>query len=99
MSEINLNGISGSTGIGRSLSTAPSHKNGNVTRSSGSDSAEFSNLPDLSTFENAVENEFESQRSRLQCVADSDLYPPLETIDKLAAMLALEATSDPDKPA
>jgi len=99
MSEINLNGASGSTGIGRSLNAGPSHKSGSVTRTSGDDSAEFSQLPDFSAIESAVEKEFESQRSRLQAAADSELYPPLETIDKLSAMLALDVAPDPGKSA
>jgi len=101
MSEINLNGVSGSTGgIGRPLSAAASQKSGNVVRPSvAADSAEFSQLPDLSLLENAVEKEFEGLRSRLQEAANSELYPPLETIDKLAAMLALDVTSHPNKSA
>ena len=41
-----------------------------------------------------VEDEFADLRSRVQGVADSELYPPLETIDKLAAMLAIELDAD-----
>jgi hypothetical protein len=99
MSEINLNGVGGSSGIGRPLGAAAGQKNGNVLRpSTEADSAEFSQLPDLADFENAVEKEFEGLQSSLRAAANSEFYPPLETIDKLAAMLAIEVKADPSKP-
>ena len=99
MSEINLNGVGGSLGMGRSLNSAGSHKSVPASKVPvASDSAEFSNLPDLSTFDETVESEFETLRSRLQDSADSETYPPLDTIDKLAAMLAMEINPSGNKP-
>ena len=98
MSEINLNGVGGSLGVGRALNSAGSQKSTAASKVSvASDSAEFSNLPDLSTLDESVESEFEALRSRLQNSADSELYPPLDTIDKLAAMLAIEINPSGNK--
>lgn len=98
MSEINLNGVSGSAGISRSLNAAGGQKTNSVPNpAAGADSAEFSHLSDIESVDNAVEKEFETLRSRLQESANSELYPPLETIDKLAAMLAIEVSPDQGK--
>ena len=91
MSEINLNGVSGSIGTGRSLNATAHPKNTNASvPTAGADSVDFSHLPDLSSVEKTVEDDFANLRSRLQESAHSDLFPPLETIDKLAAMLAID---------
>ena len=95
MNEINLNALAGSMGIGRSLDSVANQKNIPVKRPSiASDSAEFSQLPDFSAAEKSIEDDFADLRSRLQGAADSELYPPLETIDKLAAMLAMDLDAD-----
>ena len=95
MNEINLNAMNRSVGIERSLSVAANQKSASIKRPSAEpDSVEFSHLPDLSTADEAVEKEFASYRAKLQESADSPLYPPLETIDKLAAMLAIELPTD-----
>ncbi len=91
MSEINLNGVSGSLGAGRSLNATAHPKTTNLNvPAAGSDSVEFSHLPDLSGVDKTVEDDFANLRTHLQESANSDLYPPLETIDKLAAMLAID---------
>ena len=99
MNEINLNALGGSMGIGRSLDPVAHQKNIPVKKPFiTDDSAEFTQLPDLSGVEKSVEDDFTDLRSRLQGAADSELYPPLETIDKLAAMLALDLDADLGKP-
>ncbi len=91
MNEINLNALNRSLGVGRALSAAANQKNDSIKSTPvGSDSVEFSHLPDFSKADHAVEAEFASRRSSLQDTSDSALYPPLETIDKLAAMLAID---------
>lgn len=99
MSEININGVGGSFGVGRALGPAGGQKNLAASKAAAaSDSAEFSNIPDLAIFDETVEGEFEAIRSRLQDAADSDSYPPLDTIDKLASMLATEINPSGNKP-
>lgn len=99
MNEINLNALSGPIDIGRSPNAAVGpKKSGNKPAFAGTDSAEFSKLPDLSEIDQAVDGEFSDLRSRLQKSVDSELYPPLETIDKLAAMLAVDLNPGPHKP-
>ena len=99
MNEINLNALGGSTGIGRSLDQVAHQKNIPVKKPLiTDDSAEFTQLPDLSAVEKSVEDDFTDLRSRLRGVAGSELYPPLETIDKLAAMLAIDLHADLGKP-
>ncbi len=99
MNDINLNGLSGSGGIGRPLNATANQKSTNVKNaSSPSDSAEFSRLPDLSAVERTVEEDFASLRSSLQETVNSELYPPLETINKLAAMLGADFHAGPKKP-
>ena len=95
MNEINLNALGGATGIGRSLDAVANQKSIPVKKPSlADDSAEFTQLPDFTVVEKMVEDEFADLSSRLQGVADSELYPPLETIDRLAAMLAIELDAD-----
>jgi hypothetical protein len=90
MNEINLNPLSRPVGIDKPSNSATAHKSANVNKTSlEADSTQFSQVPDLSTVEEALEKEFAGMRSSLAEDADSPGYPPLETIDRLAAMLAV----------
>ncbi|MBM3834498.1 MAG: hypothetical protein FJ403_14755 [Verrucomicrobia bacterium] len=90
MSDINLNALSRSPGIEKTSNPVAPHKNGSAkTASLGADSIQFSQLPDLSAIEEAVETEFAVLRSNLEEEAASPAYPPLEMIDRLSAMLAI----------
>ncbi len=94
MNEINLNPLSRSAGIDKPFNAVGSPKNVNLkTANSEPDSIQFSKLPDLSSAEQAVEEEFSSLRANLESDANSASYPPLETIDRLAHMLAINLDS------
>ena len=96
MNEINLNALSRSVGIDKSLNSVANFKNVSPEKAKTElDSVQFSNLPDLSAAEHALEEEFAAARSNLQNSANSASYPPLDTIDRLAAMLAIHL--DPRK--
>jgi hypothetical protein len=91
MNEINLNPLSRPVGIDKPSNSAASQKNANVMKTSlEPDSTQFSQIPDLSAVEEALEKEFAGLRSTLAQDAESPGYPPLETIDRLAAMLAVD---------
>lgn len=90
MNEINLNPLSRSAGISKPSNPPAIQKNANLkTNSLEADSTQFSKLPDLSAVEESIEKEFEGLRSNLEADADSPSYPPLEVIDRLAVMLAV----------
>lgn len=91
MNEINLNAMGRSSGLDRALSSVNQHKNAPPQGAPvGNDSVQLSHVPDLSQAEAAVEDEFAALRARFEDVGDSAAYPPLETIDRLARMLAIE---------
>lgn len=95
MNEINSNALGGSMGIGRSLDAVASQKSLSIkSQATAADSVEFSQIPDLSTVDKTVEDDFAELRSRLQESANSELYPPLKIIDKLSAMLAIDLNTD-----
>jgi hypothetical protein len=90
MNEINLNALSRFTGTEKSLSsTANSNNPSSKKVETEVDSVQFSKLPDLSFAEKALEDEFAESRVRLKDEVESPSYPPLETIDRLAHMLAV----------
>lgn len=62
-----------------------------IARGLAVDTAEFSHVPDLASLEAAAEPSFASRRSDFGNVL-SNQYPPLDTIDRLAAMLATDLT-------
>ena len=94
MNEINLNALSRSVGIDKSLNSVSNPKNANPKQANTElDSIQFSQLPDLSSVEHAMEEEFAAKRANLQDAANSPSYPPLETIDRLAHMLAINLDS------
>ena len=53
------------------------------------DSFQATTIPDLSAFEAAVESEFQSRLKTVASRADSDEYPNVEVVDRLAAFLAI----------
>ena len=90
MNEINLNALGRSSGIDKALGSAGPHKNVSQNNASvGSDSVQISKLPDLSQAEEALEEEFAALRAKFEEMTKSAAYPPLETIDRLARMLAV----------
>lgn len=94
MNEINLNALSRSAGFDKPLNSVANPKNLNSKKASPEpDSIQFSKLPDLSSVEAALEEEFASMRANLEDDAKSASYPPLETIDRLAHMLAMNLNS------
>lgn len=95
MNEINLNPLGRSVGLEKSYS-AGQQKNVS-SRNNDQDTVELSALPDLSAIEAAVEEEFTQRRNNLEEKVNSASYPPLETIDRLAAMFAMNLETD-DQP-
>jgi hypothetical protein len=94
MNEINLNPLSRPAGIDKP--SAATQKSANVKNPSlEADSTDFSQVPDLSSVEEALEKEFAGLRASLANDADAPGYPPLETIDRLAAMLAVSIDRNP----
>ena len=90
MNEINLNPLSRSAEIDKSSSTVAKLKNVSPRKLDAEfDSVQLSKLPDLSSAEGVLEDEFANLRARLKDEVDSPGYPPLETIDRLAHMLAV----------
>ncbi len=88
MNELNVNALNRSGGIDKTTSAA-AQKNANARKNSLQvDSAEFSQLPDLSHVEHALESEFATRRANLEGSANSPSYPPEDVIDRLAVMLA-----------
>ncbi|MBI4658813.1 MAG: hypothetical protein HY735_08220 [Verrucomicrobia bacterium] len=96
MSEINLNSLGGPAETPRSPTKAAANQKNQTANGSpsGTDSVEFSKLPDFAQVEQAVEDGYASQRSSLQEDVDSASYPPLVLIEKVAAMLAAEFQRD-----
>jgi hypothetical protein len=98
MNEININGLNRSAGIDKSYSSGNQKP---VKRSvDEQDSVELSTIPNLSQIEAAIEEEFAAKRKRLEDSVSSEEYPALETIDKLAAMFAVnfdQQTGELDK--
>jgi hypothetical protein len=95
MNEINLNSLSRAAGVDKNFSAGAQK---NVQRNvDDQDSVQLSSIPDLSAIEAAIENEFASRRASLEEEARAENYPPLETIDRLAAMFALNLEPSIDK--
>ena len=95
MNEINLNPLSRPVGIDKPSNSAAAQKSANVKKPSlEADSTQFSQVPDLSAVEEALDKEFAGLRSKLAQEVDSPGFPPLETIDRLAAMLAVNLDQD-----
>jgi hypothetical protein len=95
MNEINLNPLNRPIGIDKASNSAAAQKKANVNQGVfEADSTQFSQLPDLSAAEEALEKEFAGLRSKLESEVDSPNYPPLETLDRLAAMLAVNLGPD-----
>lgn len=98
MSEINFDPSSRSFAVDKASNGRATHKNANLNNvSPGSDSAEFSHPPDLAAIEQQVENDFAQLRSDLEDSVNSVAYPPLETIDRLAAMLGVDLQAQDDE--
>ena len=94
MNEINLNALSRSAGFDKPINSVANPKNVNSKKANAEpDSIQFSKLPDLSSIEQALEEEFAGLRATLEEDAKSASYPPLETIDRLAHMLAVNLNS------
>jgi hypothetical protein len=88
MNEINFSASNPTPRMDKTLSSAGQQKNISENKETVGDSVELSRLPDLSKVEAAVEDEFASLRAKFEEQAESAAYPPLETIDRLARMLA-----------
>lgn len=93
MNDINLNALSRPLGVDKTYSAASQKQ---VKRSGGDDrdTVQLSKVPDLSATEAAVEKEFAEMRSKFEDDVNSENYPPLETIDRLAAMFAINLESE-----
>ena len=95
MNEINFDPSSRTFAVDKSSNGRATQEHANPNNvSPGSDSAEFSHPPDLAAIEAQVEEDFAQLRSHLQDSANSAAYPPLETIDRLAAMLGGDLTAE-----
>ena len=88
MNEIELSGLGRSAGVEKPVVSATSRKDVSPPAAvSAQDTVELSDLPDLSSVEVAVEQDFAKKTKALEgALANS--YPPLDTIDRVAAMLA-----------
>lgn len=101
MSELNINSLSRSVGVEKSLNTPASQKSEQTKRSSSDpDSVQFSkdlNIKDIPIEENEqrVEEEFAVLRERLRASVDSPDYPSASTIDHLVSILASEIAARP----
>ena len=88
MNEIELSGLGRPPGVEKSLNPVANRKEiAPVAKTPAQDTVELSDLPDLASLEASVEQDFAAKRSELQG-AQSSTYPPLDTIDRVAAMLA-----------
>lgn len=92
MSEINLNALSRSLGVDKTYSTS-NQKDVKRTRDDR-DTVHLSRVPDFSALEAALEDEFAAIRSKFEGETNLEKYPPLETIDRLSRMFALNISSD-----
>ena len=89
MNEINVNAFSRPAGIEKPQNSAANQQSASSRKAlSGEDSVQFSEFPDLSKVEQSLEHEFTALRTGLEGEVSSSGYPPVETIDRLAAMLA-----------
>ena len=96
MNEIELSGIGRPAGVEKPVNSVVSRKDaGSVASVPAQDTVELSDLPDLAAIEAAVEQDFAAKRTSLQG-ALANTYPPLETIDRVAAMLAGTLASNSD---
>lgn len=92
MNDININALSRSLGVGQTYSAAnqkPVKRGGDEP-----DTVQLSKPPDLSAIEAALEEEFAGIRSKMEDDVNAENYPPLETIDRLAAMFAINLKSE-----
>ena len=90
MNEINLNALNRFAGVDKPLGSISNQKSIGAKKEAEVDSVQLSNLPDLSALEKATEEGFAAQRASLAGTVNSEYYPPLDTIDRLAAMLAID---------
>lgn len=98
MNEIDVSGLGRPTGAEKPLNPAVGRKDIRPTTAApAQDTVELSDLPDLSSIESAVERGFETKTSEL-AGALSNQYPPLDTIDRVAAMLAGSLSSSTEQP-
>ena len=87
MNEIELSGIGRPAGAEKPSISVGRRDASPAPAASGQDTVELSSLPDVSLIEAEVEHDFATKTHGLQgAIANS--YPPLETIDRVAAMLA-----------
>lgn len=92
MNDLNINALSRSLGVDKTYSAANQK---HVKRAGDEpDTVQLSKVPDLSAVEAALEEEYSGLRSKLENDANSESYPPLETIDRLAAMFAINLNSN-----
>lgn len=101
MSELNINSLSRSLGVEKSLNTPANQKSEQAKKSSPDpDSVHLSTDIDLSGIslaenEQRVEEEFAELRERLRASFDSPDYPSASTIDHLVSILASEIAARP----
>ena len=88
MNELELNGLGRPAPPEKSINSVSGRKDVRpASTTPAQDTVELSDLPDLSALEAAVEKDFVVKRSGLEGRLGS-AYPPLETVDRVAAMLA-----------
>lgn len=101
MSELNINSVSRSVGIEKSLNTSANQKSEHTKGSSSDpDSVQLSKDLDITAIpieetEQRVEAEFAVLRERLRASAESPDYPSASTIDHLVSILASEIAATP----
>jgi hypothetical protein len=98
MSEIHFNALRRWQNVPLTANSVSNSKSSRSKEAKAGDSLQLSPVPDLSETEKKVEAHFSQLRSRLQEKVDSPLYPPLETIDRLARILALRDKSPIENP-
>ena len=88
MNELELNGLGRPTPPDKLVNSVTGRKDVRPPSTApAQDTVELSDLPDISALEAAVEKDFVVKRSGLEGKLGS-AYPPLETVDRVAAMLA-----------
>lgn len=95
MNEIQINALSRSLGVDKTFSNSK-QRAAEHTGERQKDTVQLSRVPDLSAIEAALEDEFASIRTKLEAEAESPSYPPLETIDRLAGLFAMNLKGDAD---